>query len=284
MPEKTRSVVITGTSTGIGRVTALELDRKGFRVFAGVRREADAQSIRAEASQRLTPLLLDVTDGEAVEQAAKNVAAELGDAGLDGLVNNAGIGVGGPLEFVDTDEWRTQFEVNVFGPAAVIRAFMPQVRQARGRIVNVSSAAGRVVTPLLGPYCASKFALEAMSDSLRVEVRKQGIKVSLVEPGFIETPMLDKGDETTVEALQKLPPEGRELYGDSLEAFQKFVSSFRGRAAKPEAVARAIEQALTASSPKTRYTVGLDSKAFTTLAWLLPDRGLDAIGGRLTKL
>jgi NAD(P)-dependent dehydrogenase (short-subunit alcohol dehydrogenase family) len=230
MPEKTRSVVITGTSTGIGRVTALELDRKGFRVFAGVRREADAQSIRAEASQRLTPLLLDVTDGEAVEQAAKNVAAELGE------------------------------------------------------IVNVSSAAGRVVTPLLGPYCASKFALEAMSDSLRVEVRKQGIKVSLVEPGFIETPMLDKGDETTVEALQKLPPEGRELYGDSLEAFQKFVSSFRGRAAKPEAVARAIEQALTASSPKTRYTVGLDSKAFTTLAWLLPDRGLDAIGGRLTKL
>jgi NAD(P)-dependent dehydrogenase (short-subunit alcohol dehydrogenase family) len=284
MPEKSRSVVITGTSTGIGRVTALELDRKGFRVFAGVRRESDAQSLRAEASERLTPLMLDVTDGEAVVQAAKNVAAELGDAGLDGLVNNAGIGVGGPIEFVDSDEWRTQFEVNVFGPAAVIRAFLPQVRQAKGRIVNVSSAAGRVVTPLLGPYCASKFALEALSDALRVEVRKQGVRVSLVEPGFIETPMLDKGDETTIEALKKLPPIGRELYGESLETFQKFMSSFRSRAAKPEAVARAIEHALTASNPNTRYTVGLDSKAFTLLAWLLPDRASDAIGGRLTGL
>ena len=283
MSDSAKSVVITGTSTGIGRATALRLDRNGFRVFAGVRREADGQNLKAEASERLTPILLDVTDAAAVEQASKDVAAQVGDAGLWGLVNNAGMGLGGPIEFVDSDEWRRQFEVNVFGPAAMIRSFLPLVRQAKGRIVNVSSAAGKVASPILGPYCASKFALEALSDSLRIEVGGQGVDVAVVEPGFIETPMLDKGQSTAAEVVEKLPPLGRELYGGAMESFQKMVDRFRPRAASPDQVAQVIERALTAARPRTRYKVGFDAKLLTALGWLLPDRALDSAQRFLIK-
>lgn len=284
MPSNPRSVVITGTSTGIGRTTALLLDREGFRVFAGVRREADGESLRAEASDQLTTLLLDVTDAAAIELAAKTVASEVGEAGLAGLVNNAGIGVEGPVEFLDINDWRYQFEVNLFGPAAVIRAFLPLVRSARGRIVNVSSAAGRASTPLLGAYCASKFALEALSDALRVEVRGSGLRVSIIEPGFIETPMLDKGKSESEALIAKLPPNGRELYADAVRKFQSTVNAFRKRASAPEDVARAIQRALTSRRPKARYTVGADSKLLTTLARVLPARAQDAINGRLVGL
>jgi NAD(P)-dependent dehydrogenase (short-subunit alcohol dehydrogenase family) len=284
MPDRSSAFVITGTSTGIGRATALRLDAEGHRVFAGVRREADGEALRRDASDRLRPILLDVTDAGAIEVAVKRVEAEVGQAGLAGLVNNAGIGVGGPIEFVEIDDWRRQFEVNVFGPAAVIKAFLPLLRRARGRIVNVSSAAGRVSNPIIGAYCASKFALEALSDSLRVEVRGSGISVSVVEPGFIETPMLDKGKAKTAEAIEKLPPRGRELYENALRKYDATTDAFRKRAATADAVAKAIQHALTAPRPKTRYTVGLDSKALTFLGWLLPDRARDAIAGYLVGL
>jgi NAD(P)-dependent dehydrogenase (short-subunit alcohol dehydrogenase family) len=284
MAERSRSFVVTGTSTGIGRATALRLDRAGHRVFAGVRREADAESLRREASDRLTPLRLDVTGAGAIESAVKTAEAAVGEAGLSGLVNNAGIGVAGPLEFVSIDEWRRQFEVNVFGPAAVIQAFLPLLRRARGRIVNVSSAAGRVSNPLIGVYCASKFALEALSDALRVEVRGSGISVSVVEPGFIETPMLDKGKAAVAEGIEKLPPRGRDLYERPLHRYEATTEAFRRRAASPDAVAKAIEHALTARRPKTRYAVGLDSKALNLLGWSLPDRARDAIAGWLLDL
>jgi NAD(P)-dependent dehydrogenase (short-subunit alcohol dehydrogenase family) len=278
------AVVITGTSTGIGRATALLLDRGGFRVFAGVRREADGESLRAEASEQLSTLLLDVTDAAAIELAAKTVAAEVGETGLAGLVNNAGIGVAGPIEFLESEDWRRQFEVNLFGPAEVIRLFSPLVRKAKGRIVNVSSAAGRASSPILGAYSASKFALEALSDALRVEVRGSGVSVSIVEPGFIETPMLDKGKSDSEDVIAKFPPAGRELYADAVRNFQSTVESFRKRASAPEDVARAIQRALTAERPKARYTVGIDSKLLTTLARVLPTRAQDAINGRLVGL
>jgi NAD(P)-dependent dehydrogenase (short-subunit alcohol dehydrogenase family) len=284
MPNRSSAFVITGTSTGIGRATALRLDAAGHRVFAGVRREADGEALRRDASDRLTPILLDVTDAGAIEVAAKSVEAALGDDGLAGVVNNAGIGVGGPIEFLEIDDWRRQFEVNVFGPAAVIKTFLPLLRRARGRIVNVSSAAGRVSNPILGAYCASKFALEALSDSLRVEVRGSGISVSVVEPGFIETPMLDKGKSETAGVIEKLPPRGRELYEKALRKFDATTDAFRKRASTPDAVAKAIQHALTASRPKTRYTVGLDSKALSFLGWALPDRTRDAISGYLVGL
>jgi len=284
MPDPLPSVVITGTSTGIGRATALRLDAEGHRVFAGVRCEDDGEALRRDASDRLTPIPLDVTDTGAIEVAVKSVEARVGEAGLAGVVNNAGIGVGGPIEFVEIDDWRRQFEVNVFGPAAVIQAFLPLLRRARGRIVNVSSAAGRVSHPVIGAYCASKFALEALSDSLRVEVRGSGISVSVVEPGFIETPMLDKAKAITAEAIEKLPPRGRELYENALRKYDATTEAFRKRAATPDAVAKAIQHALTAPRPKTRYTVGLDSKALNFLGWALPDRARDAIAGYLLGL
>jgi NAD(P)-dependent dehydrogenase (short-subunit alcohol dehydrogenase family) len=284
MPDPLPSVVITGTSTGIGRATALRLDAEGHRIFAGVRREADGEALRREASDRLTPIPLDVTDTGAIEVAVKSVEAEVGEAGLAGVVNNAGIGVAGPIEFVEIDDWRRQFEVNVFGPAAVVKAFLPLVRRARGRIVNVSSAAGQVSNPLMGAYCASKFALEALSDSLRVEVRGSGISVSVVRPGFIEAPVLDKGKAETATAIEQLPPRGRDLYENALRKFDETTNAFRKRAATPEAVAKAIQHALTAPRPKTRYTVGLDSKALTFLGWALPDRARDAIAGYLVGL
>jgi NAD(P)-dependent dehydrogenase (short-subunit alcohol dehydrogenase family) len=174
------AVVITGASTGIGRATARYLAERGFRVFAGVRRDQDAEVLRQEGAGRVTPLRLDVTDRGSIENAAREAEAALAGEGLQGLVNNAGIGIGAPLEFVELDELRRQLEVNVIGAVAVTQAFLPLLRRCRGRIVNVGSIGGRIAQPMLGPYNASKFALEALSDSLRMELGAWGIHVSLV--------------------------------------------------------------------------------------------------------
>jgi NAD(P)-dependent dehydrogenase (short-subunit alcohol dehydrogenase family) len=278
------AVVITGCSTGIGRATAKLLDQQGYRVFAGVRKEADAQSLRGEGSERMQPLLLDVTDTASIEQAAKEISQALGERGLLGLVNNAGIGFGGPMEFTDLDEMRSGFEVNVFGPVAVCQAFLPLLRRARGRIVNVSSAAGRVSTPLLGPYCASKFALEGWSDAMRVELRSSGLHVCIVEPGFIDTPMQDKGKSETQRQIDRLTAEGTKHYGRAYEKFQELLERFGKNAAPAEAVAAAIHRALSADRPRARYTVGKDAKLMSALNRLLPDRGKDTILGRLHEL
>ena len=164
------AVVITGASTGIGRATALHLDRLGYRVFAGVRQEADAESIRQRSSARLSPVFLDVTAAASIQAAATLVAAEVGETGLAGVVNNAGIGLGGPLEFFPIDELRRQFEINIVGPLAVTQAFLPLIRRGRGRIVLVGSISSRRASPIAGPYNASKFALEALADALRLEL------------------------------------------------------------------------------------------------------------------
>ncbi len=279
------AVLVTGTSTGIGRATARLLDREGWRVFAGVRRGEDAESLRAECSQRVTPLLLDVTDAAAVAQGVKDVAAALGDEPLTGLVNNAGIGFGGPIEFVDVDEVRRGFEVNVFGPLTVTRAFLPLLRRGSGgRVVNVSSGAGKIAIPLLGAYSASKFALEALSDALRIEVRSSGIHVVVIEPGFVDTPMQDKGREETARMRAELPEEARAIYDHAIDKLTENVERFSRNAATAEAVAKAILEALTASRPSTRYAVGTDAKLVGPLSRLLPDRAKDAIFGRLHDL
>lgn len=281
-PSPFRSALITGTSTGIGRTTTRLLDREGWRVFAGVRRSEDAESLRAECSERVTPLLLDVTQQSAIDQAAKEVGEALGRDPLSAIVNNAGIGFGGPLEFVDLERTRRGFEVNVFGPLAVIKAFLPLLRRGDGgRIVNVSSAAGRTSNPLLGPYCASKFALEALSDALRLELRRDGIHVAVVEPGFIDTPMQTKGRSQTIEMRDALPGEGRSRYGDVIEKFQQNLERFSSKAAAPDKVARAILAALTAERPRSRTTVGFDAKFAGTFARLLPDRARDALFGKI---
>ncbi|MBW2391095.1 MAG: SDR family NAD(P)-dependent oxidoreductase, partial [Deltaproteobacteria bacterium] len=189
MKSPAANVVITGTATGIGHATALLLAECDFRVFAAVRKHADLETWRAMAIEGIEPILLDVTQADSIEAATAQVAEALGTRPLDALVNNAGITVTSPLEFVDLDAMRSQFEVNVFGVAAVTRAFLPLLKRPGGRIVNVSSGAGKIAPPLIGPYTASKHALEAMSDVLRLELRGQGIAVSVIQPGFIESAM-----------------------------------------------------------------------------------------------
>ncbi len=279
-----RSVVITGTSTGIGRATALRLDRAGFDVYAGVRRESDGEALRLEASERLTPLLLDVTDPTSIELAAKRVEAAVAESGLGGLVNNAGIGIGGPLEFVEIQELRRQLEVNLIGPVAVTQAFLPLLRPARGRVVNVSSAAGRVASPFQGPYAASKFALEAFSDSLRLELRSSGVGVVVVEPGFIQTPMIDKSRREMDSAQDALPEQGLHLYGEAIDQLRSRFEGFAARGAAPDKVARAIQRALTAGRPRHRYLVGFDARIFVLLDAVLPGRIRDAVMARMTGL
>ncbi len=260
-----RTVLVTGASTGIGRTTALALAELGATVLAGVRDPAAGEAL----GPTVQPVQLDVTNPEHL--------AALDLERLDGLVNNAGIAISGPLEYMPLDELRRQLEVNVIAQLAVTQACLPALRRSRGRIVNISSIAGRVALPLYGPYTASKFALEALSDSLRRELRGTGIQVSIIEPGAIATPIWERGIASGDALWNALPPLAHERYGG-------LVATLRGEAEKlgtegdpPEAVARVVVAALTAARPRTRYLVGRDAKIQAVLARVLPGRALDAL-------
>src|SRR3990167_7866879 len=203
----TRSVVITGASTGIGAACAIELHRRGFRVFAGVRKAADGLRLQEQASRWLAPLMIDVNDEASIAEAAKTVAGSLDGGRLVGLVNNAGIMVGGPLETLPPGELRRQLDVNVVGQLAVTQAMLPLLRECRGRIVNVGSFSGRVAVPYSGAYAASKHALEAMTDALRIELRRWGIAVSIIEPGSVKTPIWDKARGEADRVLDAMTPQ-----------------------------------------------------------------------------
>ena len=273
-----RTVVITGASTGIGRACALRLSRFGWHVFAGVRKEADAESLRAE-DPRLTPLFIDVTDSASIEAAVKTVRGEVGDR-LDGLVNNAGIVVHGPLEFVTTEELTTQLGINVVGMVAATRSFLPALRAARGRIVNMGSVAGRSPSmPLLGPYSASKWAVEAITDSFRVELKPWGIRVAVVEPGNISTPIWDKADED----FDRFPDEAHALYGDIIEMGRE-VNALMGRTGvSTEKVATVVEHALSSRFPRYRYLVGIDARWRAHIEGRIPHRLRDRVFNVLRK-
>ena len=288
MADPLKSAVVTGASSGIGRASALTLDSRGWRVFAGVRRDADAQALRDLASERLTPLLLDVTSHESVAAAAKTIESMLGSSsgggGLDGLVNNAGVSLSGPLEFIPLDDLRQQLEVNVVGQIAVTQSLLGALRRGRGRIVFIGSMGGYVSNPFQGPYSASKYALEALNDSLRRELAGWGIEVSIVQPGSIATEIWRKGTAQARDSLARLPDEGRTLYGAMGERMLEAVDQTIGRAIPPEKVADAVAHALTARRPRTRYRVGTDAKLVRALSWLLPDRAMDAFLMRVSGL
>ena len=275
------AVVITGASTGIGRASALELDSRGFRVFAGVRREQDAQDLRTERPS-LEPLHIDVTDDASIQAARDRVAEAVGERGLAGLVNNAGIAVPGPLEHLPLDEIRRQLEVNLIGQIAVTQAFMPLLRKGRGRIVNIGSIGGRVALPLLGPYAASKHAMEGISDSLRRELRPWGIEVSLVRPGPIATEIWDRGNASADELLEKMPA-AAEHYSPAIEAARKFAEQRTREAVPASTVAEVVAHAMTASRPRTRYLVGPRTRAMATMRAVLPDRWFDALLERAAR-
>jgi NAD(P)-dependent dehydrogenase (short-subunit alcohol dehydrogenase family) len=278
------AVVITGASTGIGEACALRLDREGFRVFAGVRNEADGERLKSQASERLTPIELDVTDEPGIEAAARTVAQATGDAGIAGLVNNAGISVNGPLEFLTTEDLRKQLEVNVIGQFAVTRAFLPLIRNGHGRIVNIGSIAGKMATPFLGPYCASKHAMEALSDSLRQELRPWGIHVALVEPGSIATRIWEKGQNDADEMERNMPEEAVRLYGESFRALREAARKFEETGIPPDRVARSVQHALTSSRPRTRYIVGFDATVQRIIRGVVPDRMRDGLVAGQLKL
>jgi NAD(P)-dependent dehydrogenase (short-subunit alcohol dehydrogenase family) len=268
-----KPVVITGASTGIGKATALRLSRAGFTVFACVRKEADAKVLRQEMNVR--PLFLDVTNESQIQAGVKEVQAVVGEAGLWGLVNNAGIVVAGPLEFLPVSELRKQFEINVFAQIAVTQAFMPLLRQASGRIVMMSSIAGRFASPFIGPYAASKFALEGFSDALRRELEPWGIFVSLIEPGRIATPIWEKSVQVAEEMARQLPPEAQPLYGKKLDLIRERAKRGTSEGVPADEVAKAVEHALVAGLPKIRYLVGPDARLAALLTRVLSPRLLD---------
>jgi NAD(P)-dependent dehydrogenase (short-subunit alcohol dehydrogenase family) len=249
----------------------LRLDRLGYQVFAGVRREADGKALKKKARGSLMTVRMDVTDDAAISAAAETVEKAVGEEGLIGLVNNAGIVMPGPLEFLPLDDLRRQLEVNVIGQVAVTQAFLPLLRKGSGRIVNIGSIGGRMATPFQGAYNASKFAMEALTDSLRLELRPWGIHVSIVEPGNIDTPIWQKGLGQADVLLEKMPAHGRELYDPVVDAARQAAEKSARTAIPPMAVAKAVVHALTADKPKTRYVVGTDARIQAVVARLVPD-------------
>jgi NAD(P)-dependent dehydrogenase (short-subunit alcohol dehydrogenase family) len=275
--------LITGASTGIGRATALRLSASGWTVLAGVRDPSAGERLLAEAGPpgRLIPLALEVTDAAQIAAAAARVQEEAACAGasarggLDALVNNAGIGVGGPLELISPDELRRQFEVNVFAQVAVTQALLPALRRAGGRIVFVSSIGGRVAMAFTAPYAASKHAIEAFGDALRVELRSSGVQVALVEPGSVATPIWDK---SRAEAERvSIPAELQEQYGHVPAAMDKVLADTQRRGVPPERVAETIERALSARRMRARYVVGTDARAMLLVRRLMPDLVFDRV-------
>jgi len=272
------TVLVTGASTGIGEATVLHLKTLGFDAIGAVRKDEDAERLEGRG---IRTVRIDVTDSGQIAAARD----ELGDVALAGLVNNAGIAVAAPLEFLPVDRLRQQLEINLIGQVAVTQAFLPALRRARGRIVNVSSIGGRVALPLVGAYNASKFGLEGLSDALRRELRGQGVDVILIEPGGVKTPIWEKSEELADEMLEDIPPEAERLYGrliENLRAGTRRIATETG--SEPREVAEAIGTALTATRPRTRYLVGRDAKLRARMAAVLPDRLMDrmiarALGG-----
>jgi len=283
MTNRPRTVLITGASTGIGECAAHRLDRLGWRVFAGVRREEDGARVAANASDRLQWVLLDVTDPRSIASAVDTLRRQVAAGGLDALVNNAGIAVGSPLEFVDLEALRRQFEVNVFGLVAVTQACLPLLRSARGRIVNIGSVSGRVAAPMVGPYSASKHAVEAISDVLRMELAPAGIETSLIEPGSVRTPIWEKGARSFDEAKTAFPAEAFRSYQAHFHLMEKVVRRGRKYGIAPERVADSIVHALTARKPRHRYLIGRDARIRFYLQNLLPRRWMDGLVQRMIR-
>jgi NAD(P)-dependent dehydrogenase (short-subunit alcohol dehydrogenase family) len=266
------NILLTGASSGIGRACALRFAELGYRVFAGVRKESDGEALQAGCSGLIEPVLLDVTSPESIAGALRAV----GDQPLAGLINNAGIATLGPLELVPIDAWRRQFEINVIGLVAVTQACLPALRLGRGRIVNIGSIADRCALPGSGPYDSSKFAVGAITDVLRMELRPWGIAVALIEAGAIATSIWDKSLREADELSQQVEPERYALYRNLMETVREETTQAAKTASPVAVVVKAVEHAMTARRPRTRYLVGRDNWLWRFLSWL-PDRWRDRL-------
>lgn len=272
------TIVVTGASTGIGRACALHLaSEEGFAVVGTVRRAEDGKRLVADSGGRVAAVRMDVTDPASIEAAGSEVVGLVGDRGLLGLVNNAGIVVAGPLEFLPLADFRRQLEVNLTGLLATTQAFLPLLRRARGRVVNISSTSGRLAFPMIGPYAASKFAVEAVSDALRLELAPWGLHVAVVQPGPIETPIWDRAEADSARIEGTLPEAAHELYAGLYARFRRESRRSRGRAMPVAAVTHAVAHALTARKPRVRYLVSRRRFLYRVFLPLLPDRWRDRL-------
>ncbi len=289
------SVLVTGTSRGIGRATALYLARSGFFVFASVRKPRDGVEIEAEGGVHVRSVLLDVRDDQSIADAVEAVEGMLdlestGSRGLDGLVNNAAGGFGGPIEHMTRRDLENIFAVNFHGVVLTTNAFLPLLRRAKGRVVNIGGGgAGFLAIPLMGVGCASQYAIEGMTDALRIELRGVGIKVSLIEPGMTysdrdKSVFRESMNAEFDRAQSRVPDDQKGHYGPALERLREFNLSFLERAAPPDTVARQIHRALTARRPRARYFCGNETKLGVVLSRLAPSAIRDAIWGRITGL
>jgi len=276
-----KTVVITGCSVGVGRAAALLFDREGWQVFAMVRKQADADSLRSEASGGLKAVLADVGKRDAVFAAAETVASACGDNGLDGLICNAGVGGSGPLEFIPMDELTKPIDTCLYGSIFCAQAFLPLLRKAKGRIINVTSGSTLLNLPLVSTYPAAKYALELLSRQLQAEVRPFGIHVCLIDPGQVQSRMTLSAGEVSAAANAKLPPQAFELYGTMIAKVDKMARHMVGSGKAPEAVATAYLRALTDPKPKPLYTVGTDAKIMRLIGKWAPARVLDAMAARI---
>ena len=273
------SVLVTGAARGIGRAIVEHLASSGWDVIAGVRSEKDATAITKVDPQRVSAVILDITNADDIAKLADALPKR-----LDAVVNNAGVAVGGPVETVTPDDWRNILEVNVIGQFAVTRAILPRLRESRGRVLFISSVNGRIATPMLGPYSASKFALEAGCDALRVELKAWDIPVVLIEPAQTDTDMWRTAGDMVLQIEEDMSPEHRELYAKHLAGMKKFVPTARKMASPTTKVVAVVEEALTARRPRARYVVALLPKVQAAVVPNLPTALRDRIMTMLVGL
>jgi NAD(P)-dependent dehydrogenase (short-subunit alcohol dehydrogenase family) len=266
-------ILISGASTGIGKACAVHLAGHGHSVWAGVRSQDDFDKMSRLNVRGLKPVFLDVSDENSVRECVSSLTKSAGT--LHGLINNAGVAIGGPIEAVPVSEWQRQFDINVLGVIRLTQACLPRLRESKGRIVNMSSISGRIAPPFMAPYAASKFALEAFSDSLRRELVPQGIRVAIIEPGAISTPIWEKGRTQGVNSLAAYSDTIKDLYGARLEKFRARLEQITRDAAPVSLVTRAVDHALFARRPRTRYPVGRGIKTAALISSWLPAEWFD---------
>lgn len=276
MSENKKYVFITGASSGIGKITAITLAKNGFQILAGVRKEEDAQKLKAESSN-IIPIFLDVTNQDSINDAFNKIFEIIENNGLYSLVNNAGIAVAGPLEFLPIERLRQQLEINVIGQIAITQKLLPLIRKGQGRIINISSIAGFTAFPFKGAYAASKFAVEGFSDSLRRELKPWKIPVCIIEPGVIKTPIWEKSINLVEDIVEEMPLEAEKYYGSVYKNLLcRTMKRVENKGASPEEVAKAILHALTSKKPKARYLVGKDAYFLRYFLTKLPDKIVDS--------
>ncbi len=274
-----RGVLVTGASKGIGEACVTHLSKRGWTVFAGFRDPADGERLRALHGAAIVPVRLDVTSAEDIAAVAATIRDRLGEAGLAGVVNNAGIVMSGPFEFLPIEALKRQLDVNVVGQVAVTQAVLPLLRRSRGRVVFIGSISGLNSLPFVGAYAASKFALEAVADALRGELRPFGMRVTIIEPGVIATPIWETSIETADRLMADAPPELETYYGEMLRRLRQRAER-GGEGLPPSRVAEVVERALTAKRPRARYLIGRDAKTRALLQRWLPDAVRDRLIAR----